>query len=291
MKNPPFRYLRPGSLEEALTMLAEHGGEAKVLAGGQSLLPLMALRLATPAVLIDIGRVTDLDLITVAEDGSVSIGALVTHADAERSADLSERAPLVHEAMPFVGHRAIRNRGTVCGSVAHGDPAAEMPAVMLATSGAVLARSRSGAREIPAADFFAGYLDTALRDDELVVGVRLPPWPASAVGSVTEVARRHGDYALVGLVVRLDVVDGAIEDAALAFLGVAGTPRRVAEAERVLIGRPPGDDAFTAAADVVRQSVDPAGDIHATAAYRRHLAAVLTRRGLAAATAKIGVPA
>jgi len=291
VKNPPFRYLRPRSLEEALALLSEHGDEAKVLAGGQSLLPLMALRLATPSIVIDIGRVPELDGIAVAGDGSVTIGALVTHTQAEVSADLAERAPLVAEAMSYVGHRAIRNRGTVCGSVAHGDPAAEMPAVMLALSGTVVARSATGGREIAAEDFFLGYLDTALGADELVVAVHLPPWPDGAVGSIVEIARRHGDYALVGLVTRLEVVDDTIAEAALSFLGVAGTPHRVADAERALIGGPVTDEAFKDAADIVSRSVDPAGDIHATAVYRRHVAGVLTRRGLAAASNRIGAPA
>jgi aerobic carbon-monoxide dehydrogenase medium subunit len=291
MKNPPFRYLRPDSLDEALALLAEHGGDAKVLAGGQSLLPLMALRLAAPGIVIDIGRVPGLDRIDVDADGAVTIGALVTHTAAERSAELGEHAPLVHEAMPYIGHRAIRNRGTVCGSVAHGDPAAEMPAVMLATSAMVGASSAAGEREIAAADFFAGYLDTTLRDDELVVAVRFPPWAAGGVGSIVEVARRHGDFALVGLVTRLEVVGGTITDAALSFLGVAGTPYRVGDAERAVVGGPPSEDAFEAAAEIVRATVQPSGDLHATAAYRRHVAGVLTRRGLAAATSRIGAPA
>lgn len=291
MKNPQFAYRRPESLTEAVELLCEHHDRAKVLAGGQSLLPLMGLRLATPEVIVDIGRLPDLDRIDVADDGTVTIGARVTHSDVEGSAVVAERAPLVHEAMPYVGHRAIRNRGTVCGSLAHADPAAEMPAVLLAASGTVVAASIRGEREIPAADFYAGYLETALEPDELVVAVRFPAWPATAVGAVSEVARRHGDYALVGLVAMLDVVDGAIARAALAFLGVAGTPLRVGAAETALVGRAPDDDAFAAAAEAVRGAVDPPADIHATATYRRHLAAVLTRRGLAAAAAKIGVPA
>lgn len=290
MKNPRFAYRRPETLDDALRLLSQHDGDAKVLAGGQSLLPLMGLRLATPGVVIDIGRIPGLSEVTVGDDGTVTIGALVTHADAEASDVLAERAPLVREAMPYVGHRAIRNRGTVCGSIAHADPAAEMPAVVLAASGTIVAASTAGEREIDAADFFAGYLDTSLRDDELVVAVRFPSWPTTAVGSVTEVARRHGDYALVGLVAMLDIDAGEISRAALSFFGVASTPQRIADAESELIGRPPDAPAFAAAADVVRDRVDPPGDIHGTASYRKHLAAVLTRRGLLAATDRIGVP-
>lgn len=291
MKNPKFAYEVPSSVPDALALLAEHGDDAKVLAGGQSLVPLMGLRLATPALVIDIGRIPDLDHIGVGDDGSLTIGALVTHAQAEAPDLVAEHAPLVHQAMPLVGHRAIRNRGTVCGSVAHADPAAEMPAVMLAVSGVVVARSTVGEREIEASDFFRGYLDTALRDDELLVEIRLPPWPSTRGGSMIEVGRRHADFAMVGLASTLDVVDGTIEQAALSFSGIAGTPQRIAEAEALLVGRPPDDAAFAAAADVVREVVQPSADIHATASYRRHLAAVLTRRGLAAATATIGVPA
>jgi carbon-monoxide dehydrogenase medium subunit len=291
MKNPQFAYRRPDSLAETVALLAEFSDRAKVLAGGQSLLPLMALRLATPEVIVDIGGVPGLDRIEVADDGAVTIGARVTHADAETSDVLAEHAPLVHEAMPYVGHRAIRNRGTVCGSIAHGDPAAEMPAVLLAASGTVIVASTRGEREIAAADFYSGYLETALGDDEVLVAVRFPAWPTTAAGAVTEVARRHGDYALVGLVSMLEVIDGAIARSALAFLGVAGTPLRIGDAEAALVGRAPDDESFAAAAEIVREVVDPPADIHATTAYRRHLAAVLTRRGLAAASDKIGVPA
>jgi carbon-monoxide dehydrogenase medium subunit len=290
MKNPPFEYHRPADLDEALELLARHEG-AKVIAGGQSLLPLMALRLATPPVLVDIGGVPGLDAITVGDDGGVRIGALVRHATAERSEALAEAAPVVHEAMPYIGHRAIRNRGTVCGSVAHSDPAAEMPAVLLALGGQVVARSAGGERTIPAADFFSGYLDTALADDEIATALQCPPWGPASTGGVVEVARRHGDYALVGLVVALTVEEGTIDEAALAFFGVAGTPVRVARAEEALRGERPSEELFERVADLVRGELDPPGDLHASANHRRHLAGVLTRRGLQTATDRIGAPA
>ncbi|MDX2381900.1 MAG: xanthine dehydrogenase family protein subunit M [Acidimicrobiia bacterium] len=289
MKNPEFDYRRPETVTDALDLLAEHGDEAKVLAGGQSLLPLMGLRLATPAVVIDIGRLPGLDRIEVADDGSVSIGAGVTHVAAEENDDVARHAPLVHQAMPFIGHTAIRNRGTVCGSIAHADPAAELPAVMLAIDAIVLAASTSGEREIRAADFFRGYLDTALRDDEMVLGVRLPPWPSTRGWSFLVVGRRHADFAIVGLAATLDVVDGWIAAAALAFSGIAGTPQRIDDAESLLVGRAPDDASVAAAAEIVRDAVRPSADIHATASYRTHLAGVLTRRALAAATNVIGV--
>ncbi|MEM7286172.1 MAG: xanthine dehydrogenase family protein subunit M [Actinomycetota bacterium] len=287
MKNPPFVYHRPDSLEAALALLATHGDDAKVLAGGQSLLPTMALRLGPPEQLIDIGRVPGLDTIEVT-DGAVTIGALVRHATAEGSADVADNAPLIAQAMPLVGHRAIRNRGTVVGSIAHADPAAEMPAVVLATGATMLASSQSGSREISAEEFFEGYLTTSLRADELLTGVRFPAWSPGSAGAVVEVSRRHGDYAMVGLACRIDVDGGVITDAALAFFGVGATPTRCGPGEEALIGQPPGPDAFAAAAAAVADDLDPTADVHASANYRRHVAGVLTRDGLSTAVEKMG---
>ncbi|MDG1410400.1 MAG: xanthine dehydrogenase family protein subunit M [Acidimicrobiales bacterium] len=290
MKNPPFEYHCPGSLNEAVTLLAELGDDAKILAGGQSLLPVMALRLGTPPHIIDIGGLTELADITVGSDG-VTIGATVRHRAAETSDNIARHAPLVAAALPHVGHRAIRTRGTVLGSIAHADPAAEMPAVCLATGATMVARSVDGEREIAAADFFEGYLTTVLHDNEILTHVRFPAWPATAGAAVVEISRRHGDYALVGLACKVDVTEGEITSAALSFLGVSGTPVRVTRAEQSLVGKPPGDTVFATAADIVTATLEPGGDIHATANYRRHIAGVLTRRGLAEATARIGVPA
>lgn len=290
MKNPPFEYHCPGSLNEAVTLLAELGDDAKILAGGQSLLPVMALRLGTPPHIIDIGGLTELADITVGSDG-VTIGATVRHRAAETSDNIARHAPLVAAALPHVGHRAIRTRGTVLGSIAHADPAAEMPAVCLATGATMVARSVDGEREIAAADFFEGYLTTVLHDNEILTHVRFPAWPATAGAAVVEISRRHGDYALVGLACKVDVTEGEITSAALSFLGVSGTPVRVTRAEQSLVGKTPGDTVFATAADIVTATLEPGGDIHATANYRRHIAGVLTRRGLAEATARIGVPA
>jgi carbon-monoxide dehydrogenase medium subunit len=271
VKAPPFRYHRPDTLAEALALLAEHGDDAKVLAGGQSLVPLMAMRMGRPAVVVDIGRVPGLGDIEVGVDRTCSIGALVRHAAAERSADVATHAPLVHRAMPLIAHRAIRTRGTVVGSIAHADPAAEMPAVAVAVGATMTAVSASGERTIPASDFFEGYLQTALRADEILTRVSFPAWPSGAVGSVVEVARRHGDYALVGLVTKIELDGDTISSAALTFFGAASTPIRVAEA-----------------AALVAEALDPPADLHGTTAYRKHLAAILTRRGLAEAASTIG---
>lgn len=289
MKNPPFNYHRPASLDEALALLGEHGDEAKVLAGGQSLLPVMALRLGRPEHIVDINHIPGLDAITVTPNG-VSVGALVRHATAERSSDLASAAPLVYSAMPYIGHRAIRSQGTVCGSIAHADPAAEMPAVCLATGATMVAASADGVREIPAAEFGEGYLTTSLRPTEILTEVRFPAWPPSASGAVVEVARRHGDYALVGLVCMVDAPGGTIATAALSFFGVDNKPVRITDAEAVLGGTAVGDAAAAAeAAAIVSETINPGADVHATSNYRRHLAGVLTRQALAQAASNQGV--
>ena len=290
MKNPPFTYHRPESLADALALLAEHGDDAKVLAGGQSLLPVMALRLGRPEHVVDIGRVAELSTLDAGPAGT-TIGALVRHAEAERSADIAAHAPLVAAAAPHIGHRAIRTRGTLVGSIAHADPAAEMPAVCLALDATMLAASVDGSREIAAADFFEGYLTTALEPTEILTHVRFPGWPADAGGTVVEISRRHGDYALVGLACAVQVNGGSITGAALSYFGADSTPVRVADAEAALVGQAPGDAAFAAAAEIVSAQLEPPSDVHGTSNYRRHIAGVLTRRGLAEATATIGVPA
>ncbi len=291
MKNPPFVYHRARSLNEAIELLATYGEDGKILAGGQSLLPTMALRLGPPEHVIDISQVPDLDAIGLEADGGVTIGALVRHAQAERSEDIARLAPLIADAMPHVGHRAIRTRGTVAGSIAHADPAAEMPAVCLATRATMVAVSSAGERSIDAADFFDGYLTSTLRADELLTQVRFPAWSPQSGGAVVEVSRRHGDYALVGLACRIDVDAGTITDAALAFFGVAATPLRVADAEAALVGKPASAEVFASAASIVSETLAPTADIHGSTNYRRHLAGVLTSRGLQSAASRIGVPA
>jgi aerobic carbon-monoxide dehydrogenase medium subunit len=283
VKMPAFRYHRPTSVEEALGLLAEYGSDAKVLAGGQSLIPLLALRLSQPEHLVDIGRVAGLGSI---EDGpgGFTIGAAVRHADVELSPVTVKAAPLVAAAMPHIGHRAIRNRGTVCGSLAHADPAAELPAVALATDAEFVVRSSTGERRIPAADFFLGYLTSALDETELLTAVHFPAWPDRTGASVQEISRRHGDYALVGLAAVLGLDgDGKVERAALSFLGAGATPVRVPQAEALLVGERPDESAFAEAAAVVTKTIEPPADNHATAAYRAHVAGVLTKRCLAEA--------
>jgi aerobic carbon-monoxide dehydrogenase medium subunit len=286
MKTPTFTYHRPDTVDEALEILATHD-DAKVLAGGQSLVPLMALRLGQPDHLVDISRLRELATIREHE-GGVAIGALATHSDAEDSPIVRALSPLVSQAVPFIGHRAIRNRGTVCGSLAHADPAAELPAVALATDAMFVVRSIGVERHIPAAAFFQGYLDSALNANELLTEVRFPAWTLNSCGAVVELSRRHGDYALVGLAAALGLAaDGTIERAALSFFGVASTPSRVIDAETALVGRVPNAESFDAAAVIVADRLVPPDDNHGSSAYRKHLAGVLTRRALVQATAHL----
>jgi len=290
VKLPPFTYHRPETLDEALALLTEHGDEAKILAGGQSLLPIMALRLGRPDHVIDIGHVAGLDSIAVAADGSVSVGAMVRHATALRSDDIRRHAPLILKALPHVGHAAIRTRGTVCGSIAHADPAAEMPAVALAAGAVMVARSATGTREIPATEFFDGYLQTSLQPEEILMEVRFPAWPGHTGAAVSEVSRRHGDFALIGVACSISIED-EITSAVLSFFGADSVPIRATDAEQSLIGKPPGEDAFDSAAEIVMSTLRPGADLHGSAAYRRHLAGVVTRRALADASARIGAMA
>ncbi|OBK71281.1 xanthine dehydrogenase family protein subunit M [Mycobacterium sp. 1274761.0] len=283
----PFDYHRPDTVDEVVALLETYGEDGKVLAGGQSLLPILALRLTYFEQLIDIGAVHGLPSIEVDDDGTVSVGATVTHAQVERSDVMAAAAPAVVGAMPHIGHRAIRSRGTVCGSLAHADPAAELPAVALAVGAEMIVQGPAGQRTISASDFFLGYLTTALAEDELLVGVRLPAWSSRAGWSVLEVSRRHGDFALVGLVTTLEIDDaGLLRRPALSFFGVFSTPVRVAEAEQLLDGKAPDPALFTEAAKVATGALDPPTDDHASSEYRAHVAGVLTRRGLGEAAAR-----
>ncbi|HEY2594426.1 MAG TPA: xanthine dehydrogenase family protein subunit M [Chloroflexota bacterium] len=284
MKPPPFDYHRPGSKAEALELLGSLGTDAKVLAGGQSLVALLNLRLARPAHLIDINGLDGaLSRIGETPGGGLSFGALVRQRAAERSSAVRDGCPLMAEALPHIGHHQIRNRGTVCGNLAHADPASELPAIAVALDGEMVAESRArGQRTIKADDFFRGFLTTALEPDELLTEFRLPAWPRGAGWSFMEVSRRHGDYALVGAaaVVQLDA-SGTCTDARLAFIGAAPGPVRAREAEAALRGVPISNtDALNAAMERVSPAIDPQSDVHASAAYRRHVARVLARRAL-----------
>jgi len=286
MKLPEFEYEAPTTVAEALGLLAEHQDEASVLAGGQSLVPLLALRLARPAVLVDINGLHELSGVSRAA-GRVTIGALTREYQAEESDDVAEALPLLAAALPLIGHEAIRSRGTIGGSLAHGDPAAELPAVAVALDAEFVVRSQSGERVIPAADWFQGYLSTARNPDEILVEVRFPAAPAGTGAAFEEVARRHGDFAMVGLAASLTLADGAISDARLAFSGVADAPVRASEAEDLLAGQQPSAELFAEAARRATADLEPPADLHGSSEYRKQVAGALVRRGLAAAAGNI----
>ncbi|HEX2189097.1 MAG TPA: xanthine dehydrogenase family protein subunit M [Longimicrobiaceae bacterium] len=280
MKPAPFEYHRPGSVEEALELLVRHGYDAKLLAGGQSLIPAMNFRLAQPAVLIDLGGVGELDHLRE-EEGVVRIGAMTRQRAAERSAAVARGAPLLAETLPWVAHPQIRNRGTIGGSIAHADPAAELPAVMLALDARFRLRGPAGGRSVRAEEFFTGLFGTALEPEEVLTEVEIPA-PAPRTGwAFGEVSRRHGDYALAGVAATVALDEGGrCRGARVALLSVGGGPVLAAGAAAALEGEEPSAGAVRAAADAVGREIDPPADIHASAAYRRRLAEVLVRRVL-----------
>jgi carbon-monoxide dehydrogenase medium subunit len=282
MKLPPVEYEAPTTVAEAVDLLAEHEDEASVLAGGQSLIPLLALRLARPAVLIDINGIDELSGVSAA-DGWVTIGAVTREYVAEESETVADAVPLLAAALPMIGHEAIRSRGTVGGSLAHADPAAELPAVARALNAEFVVRGPSGMRVIPAEEWFEGYLTTSRRPDELLVEVRFPAAVPGTGVSFTEVARRHGDFAMVGLAASLVLSGGMISDARLAFAGVSDVPVRAGAAEDLLAGQRPSAELFDEAARRATEDLDPPADLHGSSDYRKRVAAAVVRRGLRAA--------
>jgi len=285
VKPAAFAYHRPASVDEALELLHAHGSDAKPLAGGQSLIPAMNFRLARPGVLVDLNRVTELDFVRRDDRGEIHCGAMTRQRTLEHHTDVIRGAPLLAETMPSVAHAQIRNRGTLGGSAAHADPAAEIPAVLLALDARFIVRGREGTRSVSAERFFTGLFQTALAPGELLVEVVCPPPPPRSGWAFLEVARRHGDYALAGVaaVVTLDE-RGRCADSRITLLGVGEGPVLAARARKALKGEAPTPAALREAAQAAAaKDVDPPGDIHASSAYRRQLVGVLTRRALAAA--------
>jgi carbon-monoxide dehydrogenase medium subunit len=270
VKPAPFKYIAADSLGAALAAKAQHGAEARFLAGGQSLIPAMNFRLAQPGVLIDINGLAELDY--VREDGGLRIGALTRMRTLERSPLVAERQPLLHEAVPHIAHPQIRNRGTFGGNLSHADPASELPAVMLALRARLRLQSAHGGRWIDAKGFFTGALTTALRDDEMLIEVELPSLPLHTGTCFLEVARRRGDYAMMG--VAAIVTAGKRTDVRLGFCNAGATPVLVEPHE------------IADAEAQVQAKIDPPGNVHATKAFQRHLAGVLTRRALDIALAR-----
>ena len=279
MKPPAFEYVAVASTEEAVAQLAAHGDDARLLAGGQSLMPILNMRLATPGRLVDLNRVRTLSYI-VERAGGVAIGAMTRQRTVERSEFVAAAVPLLAEALPCVGHTAIRNRGTIGGSLAHADPAAELPAVAVCLDARLTLRGPAGERTLAAREFFRGYLTTALAPTELLAEVWFPSALPGTGAAWIEFARRHGDYALVGVAAVVTLEGSTVRRASLAVTGVDGVPVRAVDAERLLIGAPLSAESMAAVAESVRRTLEPQDDIHATAAYRRHLAGVLPVRAL-----------
>jgi carbon-monoxide dehydrogenase medium subunit len=276
MKPAPFEYHRPTSLADVFDLLDRYGEDGRILAGGQSLVPALNMRLAAPRAIIDINRLPGLDEIRLAPQGLV-IGALVRHETLERSALVAEHAPLLAAAMPHVGHAAIRTRGTIGGSLALADPAAELPACMVALDAVIRVAGRERQRAVPAAEFFRGIYTTALERGEVLTEVVVPPHAPGWRSAFDELARRHGDFALAGLAARARV-DGPVRDLRLVFFGVGPTPVRARTAEAAVTGRVPDSAILAAAGRALEKDLDPPGDIHGSPALRRHLARVLLGR-------------
>ncbi len=285
MKPSPFAWTAPETLEEALDVLDRVGGDGKVLAGGQSLLPILNMRLAAPAHLVDINRLSELSYVRTGAD-AVRVGALARHAQVERDPAAFESLPLLRQALRLVAHPVIRNRGTTVGSIVHADPSGEMTAVLALTGGSVTAARAGGTRDIAAADFFVGPLESALEPGELAVEATFLRPPAGTGTAFVEVARRHGDYAVCGVAVAVTLDgDGAVVAARAAYISLAATPL-VLDLTAAVTGQHGATADWSAAADLAVGQVDPEPDIHATADYRRHLAGVLTARALAEAAGR-----
>ncbi len=279
MKAPAFSYARPRQLHEMLTLLAQHGDEARLLAGGQTLLATLNMRLSEPALLIDMQGVNELKGLSL-EGNTLRIGSMVTHTDIETSALVAKHAPLLTAAAPHIAHRAIRNMGTFGGSIAYGDPAAEWPACLLALNGVIVVRSLLGERRIAVDDFFTGLYTTDLAPDEVIVACELPVAFANQKTSFNELARRHGDYAVVGLAATATVADNTISAVRLAWIGVGSTPMRSPRAEQALTGQPLNMPTATQAVEVLRSELAPLPDLTHSEAAKRQLAGVLLKRAL-----------
>lgn len=282
MKPAAFEYIAPDSLEQALSVLREHGDDAKVLAGGQSLVPAMNFRMLQPTLLVDLNRLEELDYIRQNEDGDLLVGAMTRHRRLEFDSLVAQNAPLLHESIPSIAHPQIRNRGTLGGSLAHADPAAELPVIALAVDAQIKVQSNAGERTIPALEFFQGMFMTEIKPDEILVEVAIPASSARTGWAFKEIARRSGDYAMMGVAVLITLdEDGICKKARLVYLNAGDGPVDAVEAAKILEGQARDDQAFEAAAEKASQDeIDPLGNMHADVDYQRHLAHVLTLRAL-----------
>jgi carbon-monoxide dehydrogenase medium subunit len=279
MKLPPFDYASPTSVAEAVALLASHDGEAKPLAGGQSLVPMLAFRVASPTLLVDLRKVDELRQIKITNEG-VALGAMVRWREILDDARLRTAHPLLLAAVEHVAHYQIRNRGTVGGSMAHADPAAEMPGIAVACEAKITAVGKAGARVIDAADFFQGPLMTALQSDEIITEIRLPLWPAKRRFGFQEFARRRGDFAMAAAALFYDDDGGKARNAHVGAIGVADRPLRLKAAEDAINGKSIDEGVIAKAEAAASASVDPADDIHASGAYRKALIGVMVERAL-----------
>lgn len=297
MKPSVFDYYAPDTLDEALALLAEHGDEAKPLAGGQSLVPTMSFRLAQYGILVDLNGINTLFGIREGDKANqdnqdkngLYIGAMTRQRAVERSALVARHSPLIAETMPYIAHPQVRNRGTFGGSLAHADPASELPALAIALGMKMRAQSIRGERWIAANDFFLGLFETDLEEDELLTELFVPPLPARTGTAFDEVARRHGDFAMAGAAAVVTLAeDGTIADSKLVFISIDDAPIEAPSATALLQGQKPTPDLIRAAANAIDNDIDPVSDLHASASYRRHLAKVLARRTLARAIERVG---
>jgi aerobic carbon-monoxide dehydrogenase medium subunit len=283
----PFEYDRPETLDEALDLLAQHGDEAKVLAGGQSLIPLMKLRFAAPARLIDVNRIPGLDGIEE-RDGTLHIGALVRHNKLAASDAIKERFPTIATAAPMISDPIVRNLGTIGGSLAHADPSGDLGSVMIALGATIVARSKDGEREIAAAELAEGPFQSALGPTELLTEIRVPAPPPRSGGTYLKMERKVGDFATVAAAIFLTLENGSIGSAGIGLTSVGLTNLRAEAAESSLAGASPGEDAFAEAGRLAAEASEPATDVRGSADYKRHVVDVFVRRGLAAAAEMAG---
>lgn len=289
MKPPAFEYHCPASIEHVLALLGEHGDQAKLLAGGQSLMPALNFRLAAPSVLVDLNRIEALGGVRTASDGRLAAGAMTRHRFFETDASIGRHLPLVQHAMASVAHVAIRNRGTIGGSLCHADPSAEWPALCLACEAGMVIRGAGGLRRVRADDFSLGLFTTALAPEEILVEVDFPPWPEGRRWGFQEIARRHGDFAIVGVACVLDLdADGRCHHARIVVFGAADGPVLASDAANELMQRVPGASDSLRAARAARSAIDCRSDQHASAHYRSELIEVLTERAIAEALARPG---
>ena len=280
MKSPAFDYARPTTLAEAVSLLTSREGEAKVLAGGQSLVPMLAFRLAAPTLLVDLNRLSELRYIRIEDDG-VRLGAMVRWRQIEDDVRLASAHPLLVAALKHVAHYQVRNRGTIGGSLAHADPAAELPGIVVTCEAEITAIGAAGRRLIRAGDFFLGPLTTALKPEEIIVELHLPPWPAQRRWGFEEFSRRRGDFALAAAALYYDTLpDGTAGNSHVGVMGVGDRPQRLAQVEAMLNGRVIDGDTIAEAERAAAATVNPSDDIHASAAYRRALIGTMVERAL-----------